>query len=126
MKSNELTAAESIVMKSIWEAGVEMSLSEVMAYILEHYGKEWKSQTVSTFLSKLVQKGFIRMKREGRRITYEILVPEEEYKTSQSDKFVSFWNGGSVGEFLTAFYRDKKITKKEIEELRRVIDELDE
>lgn len=126
MKKNELTAAETIVMKSIWDAETELPLSGIMAYIEEHFRKDWKSQTVSTFLSKLVQKEFIRMKREGRKITYEVLVTEEEYKAAQSEKFVSFWNGGSVSEFLTAFYKDKKITKEEIEELRRVIDELDE
>lgn len=40
--------------------------------------------------------------------------------------FVKFWNRGSVAQFLTAFYKDHKLTKEEIEELRKSIDELDQ
>lgn len=125
MKREDLTPSETLIMKCIWDAEEELSLSQILEDANNKYEKDWKSQTVSTFLAKLVQKEYIRMKREGRKITYEILISEDEYKTLQADKFVAFWNKGSVGQFLTAFYREKKITKKEIEELRRVIDELD-
>ena len=126
MTKDEMTPSETLIMKCIWDAGREMSLSEILAQVNQTYDKDWKSQTVSTFLAKLVQKGFVRMKREGRRISYEVLVSEGEYSSHQADQFVSFWNRGSIGQFLTAFYRDKKATKEEIEELRRIIDEMDD
>ena len=125
MTKDDMTPSETLIMKCIWDSGQELSLSEIVELVNGTYGKEWKSQTVSTFLAKLVQKQFVRMKREGRRITYEILVEEEEYRARQADQFVSFWNKGSVGQFLTAFFHEKKATKEEIEELRKVIDELD-
>ena len=121
----ELTPSETLIMKCIWDSGQEMALGEILAQVNETYGKHWKSQTVSTFLGKLVYKGFVRMKRKGRRITYEILVDEKTYSAQQADQFVAFWNEGSVGQFLTAFYHDKKATKEELEELRKIIDELD-
>ena len=126
MTREELTPSETLIMKCIWDAGQELSLSEILARVNAAYDKDWKSQTVSTFLAKLVQKDFVRMKREGRRISYEILESEEEYSARQATRFVEFWNDGSIGQFLTAFYRDRKATKEEIEEIRRIIDELDD
>ena len=57
----ELTTAESMVMKTIWDHPHEMALQEIMKLTNETYGKDWKSQTVSTYIAKLVKKGFLRM-----------------------------------------------------------------
>ena len=116
MNAKQLTAAETIVMKCIWDADHEMSLAEIVKNANEGYGKEWKPQTVSTYLAKLCIKNYIQMKRAGRTITYEILITEEDYKSEQAREFVAFWNNGSLKQFITAFY----------EELRNAIEELEE
>ena len=126
MNTKQLTAAETIVMKCIWDADHEMSLAEIVKNANENYGKDWKPQTVSTYLAKLCQKDYIRMKRAGRMITYEILISEEDYKSEQAREFVSFWNGGSIKQFLTAFYKDEPATKEDISELKKIIDEMEE
>ena len=69
-----LTAAEKVVMKAMWDSDHPLSLGETTKLLNESYGKNWKPQTVSTFIAKVVQKGFLKMVREGRRITYEILI----------------------------------------------------
>ena len=126
MNTKQLTAAETIVMKCIWDADHEMSLAEIVKNANENYGKDWKPQTVSTYLAKLCQKDYIQMKRTGRMITYEILISEEDYKSEQAREFVSFWNGGSIKQFLTAFYKDEPATKEDISELKKIIDEMEE
>ena len=126
MNTQQLTAAETIVMKCIWDADHEMSLAEIVKNANENYGKDWKPQTVSTYLAKLCQKDYIQMKRTGRMITYEILISEEDYKSEQAREFVSFWNGGSIKQFLTAFYKDEPATKEDISELKKIIDEMEE
>ena len=88
----ELTTAESMVMKTIWDHPHEMALQEIMKLTNETYGKDWKSQTVSTYIAKLVKKGFLRMNQSGRNATYEIIIPELSYQQEQSRKFVKFWN----------------------------------
>ena len=126
MNAKQLTAAETIVMKCIWDADHEMSLAEIVKNANEGYGKEWKPQTVSTYLAKLCLKNYIQMKRAGRTITYEILITEEDYKSEQAREFVAFWNNGSLKQFITAFYKDEPASKDEIEELRKAIEELEE
>ena len=48
----ELTTAESMVMKTIWDHPHEMALQEIMKLTNETYGKDWKSQTVSTYIGE--------------------------------------------------------------------------
>ena len=56
---NELTNAELLVMKCIWDNTQDMVLSEVVAIVNDRYNKDWKPQTVSTYLAHLVQKNFL-------------------------------------------------------------------
>ena len=123
---DELTKAELLVMKSIWEMGDGKTLQEIVDYTNTHSNKEWKPQTVSTYLAKLCIKNYIQMKRVGRTITYEVLITQEDYKSEQAREFVAFWNNGSLKQFITAFYKDEPASKAEIEELRKAIEELDE
>ncbi len=120
----DLTSAETIVMKTIWDADHEMSLSEIVRRANEAYEKDWKPQTVSTYLTKLVQKEFVRMHREGRFFFYEILVQEEDYRSEQADKFIKFWDEGSVIHFLESYYKGKTLAQGEKDELKKVIDGL--
>lgn len=94
----QLTDSEEIVMKSIWDIGDDMCLSQIMDYTKE-YGKEWKSQTVSTFLSKLVLKGFIDPYRKGRYFHYKVLITEKEYKIYKLKRYLAFWNKDDVLSF---------------------------
>ena len=43
----ELTTAESMVMKTIWDHPHEMALQEIMKLTNETYGKDWKSHIYS-------------------------------------------------------------------------------
>ena len=80
MKYEKLTESEEAVMKAIWDCTKEPELSDVVDRVTDVYGKDWKPQTVSTFLAKLVRKGYLKMKREGKKYTYKILVAEEAYR----------------------------------------------
>ena len=125
MKYIALTASETLVMKCIWSTSQELSLGDIFEMVNKQYHKNWKYQTVSTFLAKLVQKGFVHTKREGHRILYQILITEEDYCAEQAFEFVNFWNKGSVSQFVMSFQKERKLTKQEIQELKNTIKELE-
>ncbi len=91
----KLTECEELVIKTIWDAGEELNLMEIMSRVNNKYHKTWKPQTVSTFLARMVRKGYLRHYRQGRVFFYQILVPFEEYRQQVSKEFVDFWYGGS-------------------------------
>lgn len=117
----KLTACEELVMKTIWDAGEELSLTEIMQRVNEKYHKEWKPQTVSTFLGRIVRKGYLRSYRQGRVFFYQTLIPMEEYKGQQANEFVEFWHQGRADEFLRSLKMVRALRPEEIGEIRGIV-----
>ena len=121
-----LTDCEQLVMKTVWDAEDELSLMEIMQRVNDKYHKDWKPQTVSTFLARLVRKGYLRHYRQGRVFFYQILIPLEEYKGQLTNDYVDFWNHNNADEFLYALAQERPLRQDEIERIHRLIDGLDE
>lgn len=121
----KLTECEQQVMKVIWDSGTELSLMEIVRSVNDKYHKEWKPQTVSTFLARLVRKGYLRHYRQGRVFFYQILIPLEEYKGQLTDDYVNFWNHDNADEFLCALSQKRPLRQDEIERIQKMINGLD-
>ena len=76
---NKLTHAEMLVMGIIWDNPKHMVLSEIVEAVNGRWGKDWKPQTVSTYLEHLVRKGYLKRHRNGKIYTYEPLRNKDEY-----------------------------------------------
>ncbi len=109
MELIDLTDCEQLVMKTVWDAERELSLADITQRVNESYHKEWKSQTVSTFLARLVRKGYLQHHRKGRIFFYQVLVPQEDYVGEMAGRFVEFWNQGNVEGFLAVLKKRKLI-----------------
>lgn len=121
-RMEKLTACEELVMKTVWDAGEELSLMEIMQRVNDKYHKEWKPQTVSTFLARIVRKGYLRHCRQGRVFFYQILVPLEEYKGQQAKEFVEFWHQDRADEFLRSLTTVRALRPEEISKIRKLVE----
>ena len=121
MKFEKLTECEELTMKTVWDANEELCLMEIMDRVNKKYSKEWKPQTVSTFLARLVRKGYVAHYRQGRQFYYKILVPLEEYKGKLTNEYIKFWNHGNADEFLYALMKERDLRPDEIERIRAFI-----
>ena len=121
MKLEKLTDCEELVMKTVWDAEEELSLMEVMARVNDKYHKDWKPQTVSTFLARLVKKGYLKHYRQGRVFFYQILVPLYVYKGQLTSDYVAFWNHNNADEFLCALSEGRPLRGDEIERIQKLI-----
>jgi predicted transcriptional regulator len=79
----------------------------------------WKKSTTYTMLRRLCERGIFQNK-DG---IVSSLMSKQEFNALQSEKFVEETFGGSLPQFLAAFTRRKKLSEKEIEELRKLIGE---
>lgn len=102
MELQSLTNCETLVMKTVWDAERELDLADITLRVNEAYDKEWKPQTVSTFLARLVKKGYLKNYRQGRVFYYQILVPQKEYLGKLAERFLKFWKQENVDIFLAA------------------------
>lgn len=79
----------------------------------------WKKSTTYTVLRRLCQRGIFQ--NEGGVVTS--LISQEEFAALQSQEFVDQTFNGSLPQFLTAFTRRKKLSREEIEQIQKLIDE---
>ena len=78
----------------------------------------WKKPTTYTVLRKLCEKGLFQ--NEDGIVTSRI--SKTEFKASKSEKFIDDTYEGSLPAFIAAFMSHKKVSKDEIEEIRKMID----
>lgn len=120
-----LTDSELLAMKTIWESGEPLSVQEIMERTNQKYGKQWKVQTVSTFLGRMVKKGYLKMERRGRIFYYDPLVTEESYRKRELDRQIAFWGDGSMDRLVASFTKVTRLTEEEKERIRRLLDDMD-
>ena len=85
---------------------------------LEEQGREWKSNTVLTFLSRLVEKEMLAVEKHGRLNVYVALVREEEYADEQTRSFLERVYGGNAGRLVSSLLKQDCLTAEELEQLR--------
>jgi predicted transcriptional regulator len=118
MEIKALTESEKITMKCVWDLGDGTRLAHILALANEKYGKDWKSQTVSTFLGKLVLKGYLDQFRDGRYFCYRILISKREYRCHELAREMKFWDDGDISLFASELLDEETFTPKEREKLR--------
>lgn len=77
--------------------------------------------TLLTVLTRLGEKGFIRIQREGRGARYVPLISRRDYLAQQSRSFVRKVCGGSLPAFAAALC-DSGLTREELAELRALLE----
>jgi BlaI family penicillinase repressor len=79
--------------------------------------------TVQTLLRKLEAKGAVGHYVEDRTFVFFPLVEEDRVKHSAATDLVQHVFGGSVGGLVTYLLENEKVPSRELEEIRRLIDE---
>lgn len=82
----------------------------------------WKRTTSYTMLKRLCDRGIFS--NQGGTVT--VRMPKEEFQAAQGEQFINENFNGSLPQFLLAFSRRKKLSGKEVEELKRMIEEYEE
>lgn len=111
-------------MKTIWELGDGTRLAYMVEKANENYGLNWKPQTASTFLNKLVLKGYVSPYREGQYIHYTILIQEEDYLAQVIRQEVEFWYEGDACAYADALFHSKEFSKEELAALKEQLETL--
>lgn len=103
----------------IWEHAP--TSSRILAQLCEDaFG--WKRTTTYTMLKRLCQRGIF----ENRKGTVISLMSRDEFCAVQGEQFLKETFGGSLPRFFAAFAQHKKLTNKEIRELKKLIDDYKE
>lgn len=120
---HKLSETEMELMQVIWAYDHPVTSSELLDIFAQTKGKEWKGQTIATFLARLVDKGVLTAMKQGRSNTYVPLLSYEEYKQWEAQSVLDQMYQGSIKNFLSALYDGKKLSKEDISELKQWLSE---
>lgn len=115
----KLSETEMEVMTVIWEFDHPVTSSELLTIFSQRKGKEWKGQTIATFLARLVDKGVLAVKKQGRSNSYSPHLSPKEYKKWEAQSLLDVMYKGSVKTFLATLYDGEEVSKEEINELKQ-------
>jgi len=113
----QISDSELVLMQLIWEKGGTALFAEITE-ALEQKNLDWKKNTVLKFLSRLIEKGFLKTNKIGRRNEYKSIISEKVYHTSQTRVFVDKVYDGNVVELVSTLIGQGFVSVKEQEELR--------
>lgn len=119
MPDYKLSDAEMYIMRCFWAAG-PMKTDELAAQVRE---RGWKPTTLLTFLSRLVAKGMLAAKKQGKSNLYRPLVSQQVYTQAESRVFLDQLYGGSARNFLAAMVEGRAISTQELAEMRQWLEE---
>lgn len=115
-----ISQAEWEVMKVLWS-----SHPATAAEVVERLQKtgEWHPKTAKTLLGRLVKKGAVGFKKDGRAFLYSPLFNEEECIQAESESFLERFFSGALKPMLAHFVQKRKISSAELQELQRLLDD---
>ena len=122
MTTPQISDSELELMKIVWSAGGTALYAQIME-ALAGAGRTWEKNPVITLLSRLVDKGFLTVRKLGRRNEYAAAVSEADYQAAQTQVLVNKLYAGSAKGLVAALIRQEAISPGDYEELKRFWEE---
>ena len=116
-----ISDAELDLMEVLWASAEPLTSAEV-AERLEERG--WSLATIKTMLSRLIAKGAISHREDGRRFLYSPAIEREAYVSSESRRFVDRLFGGRLSPLVARLAEEDALDAKDIAEIEALLKEL--
>ncbi len=117
-----MTEAELDIMETLWANGEPVFLGELLDDFNARTHKNWKKQTLNTFLFKMQQQNLVRA-IEGERFKRYVPVITREAYLEATQIFLNKNYGGSCAKMLAMLSGGEKPDENEIEALRQMLKE---
>jgi BlaI family penicillinase repressor len=119
----QISEAESVVMQALWK---RQPLTAEEIHVAIGSRQDWQVATVKTLLNRLLKKGAIAAERDGRRFLYSPVLVREAWVQGESESLLDRLFGGRVAPLVAHFSERRKLSKKDIAELKKLVQELDD
>ena len=116
-----LPNSELAVMELLWRKG-RLTARQILDQLYPDVGKP-QHGTVQRLLQRLRAKGFVVRDRDLGVNVFSPAVSREEYASGQLESLANRLTQGSLVPMITRLVEDDKLTRAEIEKLRRILEE---
>ena len=116
----KLTDAELEIMQVVWQldGGTVRQVHERL-----NQRRQLAYTTVMTMMNILEEKGHLTRHKEGRAYRYQPVRPKSQVIAGMVDEFVGRVFEGSAAPLVLSLVKDRKISKKDLEEIARIIED---
>ena len=119
----DVSDTEKEILEYLWENPEGMKFREILNYFNEVKGKNWKKQTVNTFLLRLKEKDLVTVGTEGTKSVYRAAYDRNGYEMKRAESILDSYYKGSMKNFVMALTGGEKIDKETADELRELLKE---
>ena len=116
---NQLGVVEAKFCDLVWKKA-PLSTAELVKLCEKEFN--WKRTTTYTVLKRMILRGIFVNDNK----TVRAQISREDFYADQSNQYVAEQFGGSLPRFVAAFTAKKKLSPKDAEEIRRMIDAMTE
>lgn len=120
-KLPHLPESELDIMLAVWA----MEGPVTAPAILEQLERPLTASALHSYLKRLEEKGYLRCEKAGKVNQYLPLVTREAYQRQESRSVLGKLYQGSLRHFTAALYDGGSLDRREVEELRAYLDELE-
>ena len=120
LPEKKLSDAELDVMLAVWQNRPPVLRRDLEEQLKSH---NWADTTVLTLLSKLVEKGYLSLERQGRRNLYTPLVSERDYRRWANRSFLGKMYQSSLRRMVASLVESSDLTDRDLQELEEFITE---
>ncbi len=119
-KLPKISESEWLVMRVLWSKS-PLAANDVFEQLEKE--TDWKPKTVKTMIDRLVKKGAVKFKKEGRRYLYYPAVARADCVATERSSFVRRVYGRITKPMLAAFLEDAQLSAQDIAELKDILEQ---
>lgn len=116
-----LPDAELELMMIIWNLGGTVTRTDIEQHLKK--GRNVVPSTILTLLSRLTERGFLQVSKQGKTNYYTPMVEKKDYQSSTGKSFLKNVFGNSFTNFTVAMYDGGEIGDEDLKALRAFLDE---
>ena len=116
----KLSDAEWKIVTCLWDKG-SMTIAELTKFYSNDTG--WCRNAIITLLNRMEQKEAVDYTRENRTRRYFAKIDRTEAELEETTSFLDKVYNGNVGLMITNLIKSEKLSKEEIEELHKILEE---
>lgn len=115
----KLSDSELSIMLEIWRAEKPVYLEEILESLEEF---DWAESTVRNFLTRIIDKGYLKVEKDGRKNIYIPLV-SKDYMNKEVEEIIESFYEDSIAKLIEELYKSKSLDLGDLKDLQKYLKE---
>ena len=117
-----LSDAEWDVMEVLWSSAEPLTATDIDEKLQQ--GRDWSLATVKSLLSRLLAKGAVTPRKEGRAFLYSPAIERDSYVSHESRRFVDRLFGGRLSPLIAQLAEEESLDADDVAAIERLLKQM--